>query len=123
MATPQTDILYKRGARSISRRRQSANKGKSNLINTAVAAEAAQMINNTSIQAASRKNLLASKDEANFGSSRSKRQLLASDSKMSLGGRNSEQRHGRYAGKCNACHERKLEGHDHSVSKSLNRRL
>ena len=92
-------------------------------MSTAVAAEAAQMINNTSIQVASRKNLLSSKDEPNFASSHSKRQLLASDSKASLGGRNSEQRRERYAGKCNACHERRLEGHDHSVSKSLNRRL
>ena len=34
---------------------------------------------------------------------------------MSLGGRNSEQRHDRYSGKCNACHDRKLEGHDNSA--------
>jgi len=97
-ATPNTEIVYKRGARSISKRRDSTK----NLLNLT-----------QTDQAPSRKEVFISG---------SKRNLLASDSKISLG-QNTERRKLAHIDTCKACQNKEVDGHDHSVSNSLDRRL
>jgi len=68
---------------------------------------------------ASQRNLIHGPGEEYHGVS--KQNLLgASDSKMSL---NTEKRREKYVGSCVACQERAVDGHDHSISHSLEERL